>query len=161
MDTVQPQPTPEALATLRATIDKALDETFAQPLEAVSEDGDPLTSTTLAHTDRHYLVKTGLPEVEPEQIEVVLHNDQVMIRAEITRTTQRDEAGEVSYDRVVERFYRSVSLPGDSTSEGAKAVLEDGVLLITIPKVPSAPPKHLVVERGKVSEKQEASAGES
>jgi len=127
----------------------------------VSEDGDPLTSTTLAHTDRHYLVKTGLPEVEPEQIEVVLHNDQVMIRAEITRTTQRDEAGEVSYDRVVERFYRSVSLPGDSTSEGAKAVLEDGVLLITIPKVPSAPPKHLVVERGKVSEKPEASAGES
>jgi HSP20 family protein len=161
MDTVQPQPTTEALATLRATIDQALDETFTQPLEAVSEDGDPLTSTTLAHTDRSYLIKTGLPEVEPEQIEVVLHDDQVMIRAEITRTTQRSEAGAVSYDRVVERFYRSVGLPGASTSEGATAVLEDGVLLITIPKAPAAPPMQLVVARGKGSEKQEASAGAS
>src|SRR6185312_10656430 len=86
MDTVQPQPTPEALATLRATIDKALDETFAHPLEVVSEDGDPLTSTILAHIDRHYLT---LPEVEPEQSEVVPHNDQTMIRAEETRATGR------------------------------------------------------------------------
>src|SRR5215467_12939708 len=76
----------ETLTTLRAAIEKLLDETFAQPLETITEDGDTLTSTTLYQTDRNYLVKTGLPETEPEQIEVTVRSDQVTIKAEVTHT---------------------------------------------------------------------------
>ncbi len=144
-----PQVPNETLANVRQAIDKVLDETFAQPLDSISEDNDPLTSTTLSQTDRDYLIKTGLPGVEPEQIEVILHNDQVMIRAEVTRSIQSTEEGETRLDKVVERFYRSIALPGATNMEGASAVLEDDVLRIRIPRAPTQPPHRLPVEAGK------------
>src|SRR6185437_3642128 len=128
MDT--PQVPNETLANVRQAIDKVLDETFAQPLDSVPEDSDPLTSTTLSQTERDYLIKTGLPGVEPERIEVILHNDQVMIRAEVTRSVQSIEEGATHLDRVIERFYRSIALPGATNMEGASAVLEGNVLRI-------------------------------
>ena len=118
-------------------------------MESVSEDSDPLTSTTLSQTDRDYLIKTGLPGVAADQIEVVVHNDQVMIRAEVIRSVQNTEEGATRLDRVVERFYRSVALQGASSIEGATAVLEGDVLRITIPRSPAQPPHRLVVEEGK------------
>lgn len=145
MESKQPQVPNETLATVREAIDKVLDDTFAQPLESV-EDDDPLTSTTLLQTDRDYIVKTGLPGVEPEQIEVILHNDQVMIRAEVTRNVQTTEEGATRLDRLVERFYRSVGLPGAVNSEGAAAVLENGILSITIPRTPAKAPQRIMVQ---------------
>lgn len=138
----------ETLATLRQAIDKALDEAFAQPLDTVSEDGDPLTSTTLYQTDQHYLIKTGLPGAEPDQIEVVVHNDQIMIRAEAIRSIQNTREGATRLEQVVERYYRSVGLPGAVNLDQAKAVLEGDILRITLPRVPALPPKRLMVERG-------------
>jgi HSP20 family molecular chaperone IbpA len=156
MDSIQPQVPTETLANVRQAIDKVLDDTFAQPLESVSEDSDPLTSTTLSQTDRDYLIKTGLPGVAADQIEVVVHNDQVMIRAEVIRSVQNTEEGATRLDRVVERFYRSVALPGASSIEGATAVLEGDVLRITIPRSPAQPPHRLVVEEGTRSQAQES-----
>jgi HSP20 family molecular chaperone IbpA len=155
METTPPQVPNETLANVRQAIDNVLDETLAQPLDSVNEESDPLTSTTLAQTERDYLIKTGLPGVAPDQIEVILHNDQVMIRAEVTRSVQRTEEGSTRLDRVVERFYRSIGLPGAATSEGASAVLENGVLRITIPRVPSQPPHRLAVEAGTSSKAAE------
>jgi HSP20 family protein len=146
MESTQPQVPNETLATVREAIDKVLDDTFAQPLESV-EDDDPLTSTTLLQTDRDYIVKTGLPGVDPEQIEVILHNDQVMIRAEVTRNVQTSGEGATRLDRLVERFYRSVALPGATNSEGAVAVLENDILRITIPRAPTKAPQRLEVQR--------------
>ena len=152
METPITQQSQETLATLRQAIDKALDEAFAQPLDNVSEDGDPLTSTTLYQTDQHYLIKTGLPGVEPDQIEVVVHNDQIMIRAEAIRSTQNTQDGATRLEQVVERYYRSIGLPGAVNLEEAKAVLEGDILRITLPRVPAPAPKRLMVERGTKSE---------
>ncbi len=138
----------ETLTTLRQAIDKLLDETFAQPLETITEDGDTLTSTTLYQTDRNYLVKTGLPETEPEQVEVTVRSDQVTIKAEVTHTRHTRIEGCTKLERTIERFFRSVALPGAGDIEHARAVLEHGMLTVTIPKAPPPPSRRLTVERG-------------
>ncbi len=138
----------ETLTTLREAIEKLLDETFAQPLETITEDGDTLTSTTLYQTDRNYLVKTGLPGADPEQIEVSVRSDQVSIKAEMTRTSHTREEGCTKLERTVERFFRSVALPGLGDIEGARAVLAGNVLTVTVPKAPLPPARRLTVERG-------------
>src|SRR5690242_1980398 len=143
----------ETLTTRRRATEKLLDETFAQPLETVTEDGDTLTSTTVYQTDRNYLVKTGLPEVEADQVEVTVRSDQVAIKAEVTRTRNTHIEGCTKLERTVERFFRSVALPGAGDIEGAHAVLERGVLTVTIPKASPPPARRLVVE---VSERQAA-----
>ncbi len=136
----------ETLTTLRQAIDKLLDETFAQPLETITEDGDTLTSTTLYQTDRNYLVKTGLPDVEPEQVEVTVRRDQVTIKAEVIHTSHTRIEGCTKLERTVERFFRSVALPGAGDIEGAHAALEHGMLTVTIPKEPPSPSRRLEVE---------------
>jgi HSP20 family protein len=138
----------ETLERLREGIDKLLDETFALPLETITEDGDRLTSTTLYQTDRNYLVKTGLPEVEADQVEVTVRSDQVTIKAEVTHTRHTRIEGCTKLERTVERFFRSVALPGAGDIEGARAALEGGMLTVTIPKAPAPPSRRLVVERG-------------
>jgi HSP20 family protein len=143
----------ETLTTLRQAIDKLLDETFAQPLETITEEGDTLTSTTVYQTDRNYLVKTGLPEVDADQVEVTVRSDQVAIKAEVTHTRNTRIEGCTRLERTVERFFRSVALPGAGDIEGARAVLEHGVLTVTIPKAPPPPARRLVVE---VNERQAA-----
>lgn len=99
-------------------------------------------------------LRTQLPEADSMLIDY--HNDQVMIRAEVTRSIQSTEEGATRLDRVVERFYRSVALPGASVSEGASAVLEGDVLRITIPRAPAQPPHRLEVEGGTRSQVQES-----
>jgi HSP20 family protein len=148
MDTMIRWQPGETLTTLRQAIEKLLDETFAQPLETVTEDGDTLTSTTLYQTDRNFLVKTGLPEVEPDQVEVTVRSNQVSIKAEIVHTRHTRIEGCTKLERTVERFFRSVALPGEGDIEGARAVLENGVLTVTIPKAPPPPSRRLVVEVG-------------
>ena len=138
----------ETLTTLREAIEKLLDETFAQPLETITEDDDTLTSTTLYQTDRNYLVKTGLPGVEPDQVEVVVRSDQVSIKSEVTRTQHAREEGCTRLERTIERFFRSIALPGAGDIAGARAVLEHGVLTVTVPKAPPPPARRLTVERG-------------
>ncbi len=138
----------KTLTALRTAIEKLLDETFAQPLETITEDGDTLTSTTLYQTDRNYLVRTGLPGIEPEQVEVTVRSDQVTIKAEVTHVSHAQEEGCTRLERTVERFYRSVALPGTGDIEGAQAVLENGVLTVTIPKALPPPVRRLTVERG-------------
>ncbi|HEY7347891.1 MAG TPA: Hsp20/alpha crystallin family protein [Ktedonobacterales bacterium] len=138
----------ETLTTLRQAIEKLLDETFAQPLETITEDGDPLTSTTLYQTDRNYLVKTGLPDTEPDQVEVTVRSNQVSIKSEVTHTRHTRIEGCTKLERTVERFFRSVALPGVGDIEGARAVLEHGVLTVTVPKAPAPPSRRLVVEVG-------------
>jgi HSP20 family protein len=138
----------ETLERLRQAIDALLDETFAQPLETITEDGDTLTSTTLYQTDRNYLVKTGLPEVEPDQVEVTVRREQVSIKAEVVHTRHTRIEGCTKLERTVERFFRSVALPGAGDIECARAVLEHGILTVTIPKAPAPPARRLVVELG-------------
>ncbi len=136
----------ETLTTLRQAIEKLLDETFAQPLETITEDGDTLTSTTLYQTDRNYLVKTGLPDVEPDQIEILVRSDQVTIKAEVVHTRHTRIENCTKLERTVERFFRSVALPGAGDIEGARAVLEHGMLTVTIPKAPPPPARRVAVE---------------
>jgi HSP20 family protein len=146
MDTMIRWQPGETLTTLRQAIEKLLDETFAQPLETITEDGDTLTSTTLYQTDRNYLVKTGLPDVEPDQVEITVRSDQVTIKAEVVHTRHTRLENCTKLERTVERFFRSVALPGAGDIEGARAVLEQGVLTVTIPKAPPPPARRLVVE---------------
>lgn len=150
----------ETLTALRQAIDKLLDETFAQPLETITEDGDTLTSTTLYQTDRNYLVRTGLPEVEPEQVEVTVRSDQVAIKTETTHTRTTRIEGCMKLERTVERFFRSVALPGAGDVEGARAVLEHGMLTVMIPKASPPPARRLVVELGGENEAERRVSGD-
>ena len=97
-------------------------------------------------TDKAYLVHAEIPGVKKDEIQIDINADQVLIRAEVKRETEKKEGEKVLHS---ERYYgmvsRSFTLPTDVDAEGAVANYKDGVLELKLPKKAGAQAKRLAV----------------
>jgi HSP20 family protein len=97
-------------------------------------------------TDEAVVIKTSLPGVDPEEIDIAVTGDTLTITAE----TKEDE--EIERDNYIrrERRYgtccRSVTLPGGLEPDKAEAQYDRGVLTLTIPKAEEVKPKSIKVK---------------
>ena len=108
---------------------------WAIPLEVV-EEGDDL------------LVRASLPGVNPEDIDVSIEGNILVIKAETKLEEERKEGGFLMKERRTGSFNRSIRLPDTVDTEKAKTVYENGVLTVTLPKAESKKAKHLKVAIG-------------
>jgi HSP20 family protein len=80
------------------------------------------------------VLEAELPGMKRDDFELMIENNQITLRGE--RKFEKKSEGD-NYHRV-ERSYgsftRSFTLPQTVTAEGAKAVFENGVLRVTLPK---------------------------
>jgi HSP20 family protein len=96
-------------------------------------------------TESSVVVKTPIPGVKPEDIEVSVVGDTLTIRAEIK---QDEEVKRESYLRRERRYgscYRSVTLPDGLQTDKAEADFSNGVLTLTLPKAEEVKPKTIKV----------------
>ncbi len=84
--------------------------------------------------DKDIVVKTDLPGVSKEDVDINIKGDRIWITANTHREAEEEKEGYSMKERSFKRFARSFSLPANVTEEGAKAKLEDGVLTVTLPK---------------------------
>jgi HSP20 family protein len=110
---------------------------------------DPVGTARLAvdmfETDEAVVVKTAIPGVRADDIEVSVTGDTLTVRAE---TKQEEEVKEENYLRRERRYgsyCRSVTLPGGLESDKAEADYSDGVLTLTFPKAEEIKPKSIKV----------------
>jgi HSP20 family protein len=100
-------------------------------------------------TDTELRVAAELPGIEEKDIQVQLEDGVLTIRAERTAGVKDDDAKEV---RHVETFHgkyeRSLRLNVDVDADGVKAVYRNGILTVTMPKVPAAKPRVIQVTSG-------------
>jgi HSP20 family protein len=97
-------------------------------------------------TDDNVVVKTAIPGVSADDIEVSVSGDTLTIKAE---TTEEEEVKRENYLRRERRFgsyCRSVTLPGGLDTGGAEADYTDGILTLTIPKSEEVKPKSIKVK---------------
>jgi HSP20 family protein len=96
-------------------------------------------------TDDSVVIKTAIPGMKAEDIEVSVTGDTLTIRAE---TKEETEVKRESYLRRERRFgscCRSVTLPGGLEADKAEADYTDGVLTLTFPKAEEVKPKSIKV----------------
>ena len=94
----------------------------------------------------HFLLRADVPGVAAEDIEINMENGLLTIAGE-RRTEKHDETDGVRrFERVSGRFYRRFSLPETADAEGIKARSVNGILEISIPKVPEVQPRRITVE---------------
>lgn len=96
-------------------------------------------------TDEHVMVKTAIPGVKANDIDVSVTGDTLTIRAE---TKEEEEVKRENYLRRERRFgsfCRSVTLPGGVETEKAEADYSDGILTLTFPKTEEVRPKSIKV----------------
>ncbi len=95
------------------------------------------------------IVETQLGGINPENVDVSIENNVLCLKGESEKKSEVDDKN--YYRKEIRRgsFYRSISLPTKVDGEKAKAINEDGVLKITIPKATEVKPKSIKIETKK------------
>ncbi len=134
------------MVTLREAMDRMFDEGFFRPPVPFAPWSESSLAIDMYETDDSVVVKTAIPGVKAEDIEVSVTGDTLTIKAE---TQAEEEVKEENYLRRERRFgsyCRSVTLPGGLEADKAEANYENGVLTLTFPKAEEIKPKAIEVK---------------
>jgi HSP20 family protein len=92
----------------------------------------------------NFYVEAEVPGLKSENLEITVIGDELTLKGE--RTV--DERAEPTYhrrERGTGSFSRSVKLPSEVNPERVEAALNEGVLLLTLPKAEAAKPRKIKV----------------
>jgi len=121
----------EELERIRRDFDRLMEEFIAkeEPAERVFA-----PALDVYETDGEVVVKAELPGVKKEDVEVLVRDNNLIIRGE--KKEEKEEKTETYHrvERVYGKFERVVALPAEVKLEGVKAEFKDGVLEIRLPK---------------------------
>ena len=116
-------------------------------LSNLSQEGIISPRVDLVERDDAFEVEAELPGVKKEDVKVSIDNRRVTIEGEAKRESAQKEGENVVYaERSTRRFARSFTLPTDVDDAAAQAKLENGILILTLPKKESAQTKKLTVQ---------------
>jgi HSP20 family protein len=133
--------------SLRDAMDRLVEQSFVPTPRRLME---PILGRELAvdiyETDQAVVVKTPLPGVKPEDLDITVIGDRLTIKG----TTKEDP--EVKREQYTQReirygeFSRSVTLSGGLESDKAEAQFENGILTLIIPKAEEVRPRVIQVK---------------
>ena len=95
------------------------------------------------------VVETQLGGIDPAKVDVAIENNILTIKGESEKKSEVEDKN--YYRKEIRRgsFYRSIPLPAKVDGDKAKAVNEDGILKITVPKMTETKPKTIKIENKK------------
>ena len=132
------------LETLRQRMDRFITDLNGTPNLTLEPERLALD---VKETDDTVTVTASVPGFKPDEINVDVSNGTLTIRGETT-TEQEETTGHWHMrERKVGSVYRVITLPTTTSDADAKAVLNDGVLTVTMPKTDQKPTHRIEVEQ--------------
>ena len=135
------------LVSLREAMDRLFEESFVQPRSGwLAPVGEGTLAVDVYETDDAIVVKSAIPGVKPEDLDISLTGDTLTIKGE---TKGEEEVREETYIRRERRygsFCRALAIPASVVADKAEAEFEHGVLTLTLPKAEETKPKAVKVK---------------
>jgi HSP20 family protein len=135
------------LVSLREAMDRLFEESVVRPragwLAPLGAEG---LAVDMYETDDDVVVKTAVPGIKSEDIDVSITGDIVTIKGETKAEEKVEEANYIRQERRYGAFSRSLSLPSTVVADKATAEFENGVLTLTLPKAEEVKPKTIKVK---------------
>jgi HSP20 family protein len=103
-------------------------------------------TANVTESEREFLIKAELPEVQKEDVKITLDGDVITISGERKKEREEKNANEIRVESFYGTFSRSFRLPDNVDVNGIKAESKDGVLRLHIPKTEAAKPKAIAIE---------------
>jgi HSP20 family protein len=110
------------------------------------ENGEFGLAIDVEENDTTYTVKTNLPGVKPEDIEINLNDNVLTLTAETKEEHREESKRMLIQERRYGKFSRSVRFPVLVNSESVEADYHDGVLTISVPKAAEAAARRITVK---------------
>ncbi len=124
---------------------KAMGWTVSRGQELINT-GDWVPRVDISETNEEFMIKVEIPEVNKEDVKVVVDNGILTIQGE--RKKEKEEKGK-KFHRV-ERYYgsfvRGFTLPDNIDATKIKASFKDGMLNLHLPKTGEETPKAIEVK---------------
>ena len=118
------------------------DEWFARPFRLAFQDSPGwLPPVDIEETDDAVVVRASVPGFRPDEIQITSADGDLIIQGAHEDEPKGEPAEDSRYhvrERRAGRFYRRVPLPVRTTSAGAGARYENGVLTVRVPKAEEA-----------------------
>jgi len=96
-------------------------------------------------TDDDIIIESTVAGVEPDDIDIDITNDSVIIRGERKHAEEISEENYLYQECYWGKFSRAITLPQDIDPDKAKAEFSNGILRIRLPKIAKNKTKKLKV----------------
>jgi HSP20 family protein len=126
-----------------------LNRFFNQPTPGSSDDAtfaDWSPAVDFEESDREYLVKADVPDVQKGDIKIGIDNGVLSVEGERQQTKEEKTKKFHRIERAYGSFVRRLVLPTDVDQQHVTAELSNGVLRIHLPKSASAAPRAVQVQ---------------
>ena len=147
----------QELMTLRQAMDKLFEE-GAGRLARLAPGGE-VTLTPLVdiyETSDKVGIKAAMPGVKPEDIDINITPDAVVIKGETKSEREIKEENYVRKESQYGTFARTISLPPGLKIDKAEATIENGMLTLEIPKAEEVKPRSVKIKAKAEPKKLEA-----
>lgn len=132
----------------RMAFDRVIEE-YQNALDGkYNETNEFALALDIYETESGYSVSTTLPGVNPEDIDIRLHDSVLTISAEMQEEAVEEGATPVLKERRYGKISRSLRLSNKVDANGIEADYEYGVLKLFIPKAEEAQPRVIPVKNG-------------
>jgi HSP20 family protein len=99
--------------------------------------GDWLPNSDVYETDKNLVVTFEVPGVDPENVSIAINGNSLVLRGDKRRRDPSEETQFHCMERGFGRFKRVVHISTPVNTHAATAMLTEGVLKVTFPKVPN------------------------
>lgn len=131
-----------------ATMQNAMDRLFEETWRGIdSASARNLLALDVHETDANFVVVANLPGIDPDHIDITVHNDVLTINAEIQKTEAAEGARVLVQERLHGKFSRSLTLSQPINLDAVESRFENGVLTLTLPKSAEAQPRRIQINR--------------
>ena len=130
--------------TINNVVERWLDEVRNHTVSNQNEITRSL-AVNIYETNDAYTVVTALAGVNPDAIEINLHENVLTIAGEASEPEVDENTRVHVQERRFGKFSRSLTLPNTVDADAVNADFENGVLTLTLPKSPNAQPRAIPV----------------
>jgi HSP20 family protein len=140
------------IVSLREAMDRLFEQSVVRPQKSAgpaSLAGARLMPVDVYEKDSEYVIKAYVPGVKAEDVEIAAERETVTLKVHLPGEVEKEEAksykwlaAELGYGDVV----RMLTLPVPINAAKIEALVENGVLMVVVPKAEEAKPKKIVVK---------------
>jgi len=130
---------------MRSNFDRLATRRF--PRENVeSPVADWVPPVDIIEENDRFVLHADVPGVAAEDIEVSMEDGVLTVSGQRHAESNDEAKGMQRFERASGRFYRRFSLPETADAEGIAAKSANGILEVSIPKLPEVQPRRITVE---------------
>lgn len=135
------------ITPLREAMDRLFEQSFLRPsLMPALLRGARLLPIDMYQTEADVVIKAEVPGMRPEDIDIKVMGDTVIISGERRAEREVKEEDYLMHETSIGRFHREILSPVPVKPDQAQATFENGVLTISLPKAEAAKARQVKVQ---------------